>query len=399
MFGIRQRLSALVRHPEGKSTFYIAAGALLVALVFFQLAADPFSLARFVSPAGNSAAVIAAALTDLANADRAASGIGMLTVDPVLTAAAQAKADDMAARGYFAHFDPQGKGPWDWMREYGYHYRYAGENLAIQFGESADVERAWLNSPAHRANLLDPRFTQVGIAVAQGMYEGQPTTFVVQFFGTPATILAIADTPETSPASQPQPELPPETASSSKIRVLGLVEDAPETKPKRIRESDAATTTATSTSLLLTAAPPADVPLLPAPKPAAGLVFLSAVHDAFSPVALFLPIIVALILAFALVEELRERHLAHAFSAISLSAAFALLAIATALPSIMPPPILDASHTAFTSQTGDSIAMRVKNTGVYYVSGAPAIAQTAAVASADPSALRAVLLVLLLGTR
>lgn len=399
MLGFRQRLAALIRHSQGKSTFYVAAGALLVALVFLRMASNPFAFERFVSPVGNSAAVIAAALTDLANADRATQGVGMLAVDPVLTAAAQAKADDMAARGYFAHFDPQGKGPWDWMHEYGYHYRYAGENLAIQFGDSADVEKAWLNSPAHRQNLLDPRFTQVGIAVAEGMYEGQPTTFVVQFFGTPATTLAIADTPETAPAAKISA---PEPAASSTARVLGIVEDVPaEPKAKKaLAPEGMATTTASSTSLLLSAQPPADIPLLPAPAPASKLVFLSAVHDALVPVGLFLPILVALILAFALFEEIRERHMAHAFSAISLSAAYALFAVAIALPSIAPSPLLDANRTAFASQVGDSVAMRVENSGTYYASGAPAITQAASAAApvSDPG-MHAALLVLLFGSR
>lgn len=121
----------------------------------------------------------------MANGDRAENGIALLTIDPKLVAAAQAKANDMAARGYFAHIAPDGTDPWHWFREAGYDFDYAGENLAVDFSDSGDVERAWMDSPTHRGNILDPRFTHIGIASAQGMYQGRLTTFVVEEFGTP----------------------------------------------------------------------------------------------------------------------------------------------------------------------------------------------------------------------
>ncbi len=134
----------------------------------------------------NVAAVVSAILVDLANGDRAASSIGTLTVNPVLVAAAQAKANDMAEKGYFAHISPDGVDPWHWFKEAGYKFAYAGENLAVDFSDSGDVNTAWMNSPTHRENLLNPKYTEIGIATAQGMYQGHLTTFVVQEFGTPA---------------------------------------------------------------------------------------------------------------------------------------------------------------------------------------------------------------------
>src|SRR3989338_4435776 len=134
---------------------------------------------------GSFAAVISSVLVDLTNGDRGAGSLGGLAISPVLTVAAQAKADDMAAKGYFAHVSPEGKDPWYWFRQQGYTFLYAGENLAVDFFDSIDVERAWMNSPTHRANIIDSRYTEIGIAIAKGTFEGHDTVFVVQMFGTP----------------------------------------------------------------------------------------------------------------------------------------------------------------------------------------------------------------------
>jgi hypothetical protein len=150
------------------------------------------------------ASVISSVLVDLANGDRGAEKIGGLTVSPVLTAAAQAKADDMAAKGYFAHTSPDGKSSWYWFQQAGYTFLYAGENLAVDFSDSNDVEQAWMNSPTHRANILDDHFTQIGIATAQGTFDGHRTTFVVQMFGTPAAHAA----PVTAAVSPKEPTAP-----------------------------------------------------------------------------------------------------------------------------------------------------------------------------------------------
>jgi hypothetical protein len=132
------------------------------------------------------------ALTDGTNAARTADKLPTLTVDPLLQAAAQDKANDMATKGYFAHTSPTGVTPWYWFTSVGYYFTYAGENLAINFSDSADVTTAWLNSPEHRANILDAHFTQIGMAVAQGIYNGQSATYVVELFGAPSAVAPIA---------------------------------------------------------------------------------------------------------------------------------------------------------------------------------------------------------------
>ena len=158
----------------------------LVTLFAVALLGATAFYARTMFTSENMAAVISAVLVDLANEDRKDEDLGMLTRNPVLDEAAQAKADDMAEKGYFAHNSPDGKTSWHWFREAGYSFSYAGENLAVDFTDSDDVEDAWMDSPTHRANILNGKFTEIGIATAVGTYKGQKTTFVVQMFGTPA---------------------------------------------------------------------------------------------------------------------------------------------------------------------------------------------------------------------
>jgi uncharacterized protein YkwD len=142
-----------------------------------------------------SAAVLESALVSLTNTARGQAREPALTVSPALTRAAQAKAEDMAAQGYFAHIAPDGKEAWDYMQEAGYDYAYAGENLAAHFYDSNDVVRAWLDSPSHRANIMRPSYREIGIGIAHGNYQGTDTVFVVQLFGVSKEALGMRSAP------------------------------------------------------------------------------------------------------------------------------------------------------------------------------------------------------------
>jgi hypothetical protein len=144
------------------------------------------------------AAVIANALISYTNDARSTENLGSLTRNPALDLAAKKKADDMIARGYFAHFSPDGVSPWHWIDEVGYRYETAGENLAIDFFDSKDVVDAWLKSPGHRKNIMKQKYTEIGMAVAEGNFENRHTTFVVQFFAAPAVAVAVQDIPASS---------------------------------------------------------------------------------------------------------------------------------------------------------------------------------------------------------
>jgi uncharacterized protein YkwD len=131
------------------------------------------------------AAVMPIEIVELTNTEREHNNLIPLVQNERLAAAAKAKAQDMAAQGYFAHRGPDGKEPWAWIREAGYTYASAGENLAVRFNESASVVRAWMASPGHRANIVKAGYTEIGVGVADGYYQGAPATFVVQYFGRP----------------------------------------------------------------------------------------------------------------------------------------------------------------------------------------------------------------------
>lgn len=129
--------------------------------------------------------ILPSVLAQDANRDRQTNSAPTLAVNPVLEQAAQLKANDMAQKSYFSHTSPAGVTPWYWLDRVGYRYQSAGENLAVDFLDASDVHTAWMNSPGHRANILNGVFTEIGIATARGMYHGNETTFVVEFFGKP----------------------------------------------------------------------------------------------------------------------------------------------------------------------------------------------------------------------
>lgn len=167
----------------------------------------------FILPqSGLYAVVLPNVLTVQTNAERTADGLTVLQVSPLLQAAAQEKANDMASKGYFAHVSPDGKTPWYWFAQVGYAFTYAGENLAVNFNDSSDVTQAWMNSPEHRANILDSHFTQIGIATAQGNFGGAPATYVVELFGAPAFLPAVAAGPSQVQAPRGAPGVAPSAA-------------------------------------------------------------------------------------------------------------------------------------------------------------------------------------------
>jgi len=130
-------------------------------------------------------AIYASVLVNLTNKDRIATDVAELKVNPILEKAAQMKADDMASRSYFAHNTPEGLTPWYWFEQAGYKYKYAGENLAVNFENSEDVQTAWMNSRGHFLNIINPKYTEIGIATSTGIYKGRTAIFVVQMFGAP----------------------------------------------------------------------------------------------------------------------------------------------------------------------------------------------------------------------
>ena len=194
---------------------FVALLSIFVIILFF-FNQNNFAIIRGLNLTG---AIYPAVLADLTNEDRAEEGVPALAWSETLENAARMKAEDMIKNSYFAHTSPLGITPWHWLREANYSFIYAGENLAIDFRESARVEGAWLNSPTHRANVLNSRFTEIGIMALDGVFEGRNTTFVVEFFGKPAGVkVAEASTDTTvSEAIAPEKEIvaDPEVAGAT----------------------------------------------------------------------------------------------------------------------------------------------------------------------------------------
>lgn len=186
------------------------------------------------------AEVVSSSLIELANQDRKSMGLLPLKENSVLNQAALAKAKDMIENDYFNHTSPSGITPWYWFKNNGYSYKAAGENLAIGFLDSAEVEKAWTESPSHRQNLLNSNFKEIGIAVLNGNFQGKKTTIVVQFFGSPVTKSAVASplvtsTQSSKPISSPKPISTPATSSlvETPVNILPLETLAPEPLAKQ----------------------------------------------------------------------------------------------------------------------------------------------------------------------
>lgn len=134
----------------------------------------------------------AQALLSATNDQRSADHESALLLSQQLTAAAQAKANDMVAHNYWSHNSPDGKTPWSFIGASGYQYQSAGENLAYGFASADTAVTGWMNSPEHRANILDTNYQNVGFGVAQSLnYQGKgPQTIVVAEYAQPVAAVA-----------------------------------------------------------------------------------------------------------------------------------------------------------------------------------------------------------------
>ena len=154
--------------------------ALLVATALLFLAVS-FPVQSSVDPALSDKSVVEAL-----NQDRLKYGLAPLEESQELKEAALAKARDIMSMGYFAHTSPSGREAWDFIRDQGFRYAFAGENLAINYTNSLELQKDFMASPSHRKNLLSPLFSEIGVAVVRGEYQGQSAVITVQIFAAPA---------------------------------------------------------------------------------------------------------------------------------------------------------------------------------------------------------------------
>lgn len=205
---------AKILHPK-------SLGLIVIFLVFFQFIVS-FGNISFPQVLGYSANISPSEVIGQTNVQRVSVGLSPLTENSALSSAALAKGNDMLAKGYWAHFAPDGTSPWTFFTKFDYKYQYAGENLARDFSDVSSAIDAWMDSPTHRENILNPHYKEIGIGVVEGSLAGANTTIIVQFFGTSlsgspsvpvakakeATIVSSA-TP--IPTLSPSPSPPPST--------------------------------------------------------------------------------------------------------------------------------------------------------------------------------------------
>lgn len=179
-------------------------------------------------------------LLAITNQQRETNSVADLSLNNKLNSAAQAKANDMVARNYWSHNGPDGSPWWQFINNAGYSYSSAGENLAYGFLTSNDTVTGWMNSPGHRANMLNGTFSEVGFGFANSAdFNGSgEETVVVAEYGQPtggAAPAAVATTPapkvqaqtttpapapattETAPAPAPVPITQKSTTSTKQV--------------------------------------------------------------------------------------------------------------------------------------------------------------------------------------
>ncbi|HYC79477.1 MAG TPA: CAP domain-containing protein [Candidatus Binatia bacterium] len=159
-------------------------------------------------------------LMNLVNEERTNRLLPALIINSKLNTAANIKSQDMIERSYFAHVNPDGDYVWPVIEAQGYKpYQSLGENLAMDFSTSEAVVNAWMNSPGHRANILNEKFEDQGMSAVFGEFEaGHSTYLITNLFGSlfkaqqspsPTPSPTPAQTPSQSPAPTPTPQPSP----------------------------------------------------------------------------------------------------------------------------------------------------------------------------------------------
>ena len=158
----------------------------------------------------------------LTNELRLEKGLPGLAVSDTLNFSSDIKAVDMAEKGYFSHVSPEGRKLAYYLRQVGYKYTVAGENLALGFSSAEDVVNAWIKSPTHYANLIDEDYKEMGVSLESGLYEGQTTVYAVEHFGTPVSKEDLGYTETAVEPSKSFPKAEEKIISKNNTKVAGV---------------------------------------------------------------------------------------------------------------------------------------------------------------------------------
>jgi len=189
------------RHNSYRPHAIRSKGLIVFALYIltFQTIYNSHQAGQF-SVLGYATNVSSGALFSATNSNRASNGLGALASSVKLNQAAQAKANHMIANNYWAHYAPDGTSPWFFIDQAGYTYNRAGENLAFGYSTSAGVVQGWMDSPGHRANILDSSFAHVGFGIANGAnFQGGENTVVVAMYAEPFATAPVPSAPAPAP--------------------------------------------------------------------------------------------------------------------------------------------------------------------------------------------------------
>jgi len=168
----------------------------------------------------------------LINIQRNSNGLASLGDNSNLDSATLAKCNNMLAKGYWAHFAPDGTSPWSFFLKFGYKYEYAGENLARDFQDAQSAVNAWMNSPSHKENILNPNYVDTGVGVCEGSLAGANTTLIVQFFGAPLAGLPSIPIAQAAGLPSPSPSVVPPVSGKQIAAVVPSTLPTPHVTPQ-----------------------------------------------------------------------------------------------------------------------------------------------------------------------
>jgi uncharacterized protein YkwD len=182
----------------------------LASALFFFLGVTGTAHSQYTATGGYQSVLLAGH-----NSLRAGAGLAPLQLNGQLSAAAQAKANDMVANDYWSHYSPSGASPWTFIDQSGYAYSSASENLSYGYATLDGVMSSWASSPVHMANIMNADFLDVGFGVANSAnYIGQgPQTVIVAEYARPTYVSAPVPAPAVPATTRSAPS--PSTASAA----------------------------------------------------------------------------------------------------------------------------------------------------------------------------------------
>jgi uncharacterized protein YkwD len=219
----------LFKENSGQHVSLIKPNTIGLLLVFFLAVKVLIALAIPQSSVLQASDLTADNILNGINQQRSLRDLVTLNTNGMLTWAAQSKADDMQARHYFAHVDPDGHYIWDKIVAAGYTpYLELGENIAIEFYDTDSLISAWMNSPEHRANILNDGFKDQGMGLNFGDTTiGQYHSVIDNTFGALAPVPKVSVPASNAQAVPKSVTAAPKPVATPKPKTLGTQKTAP----------------------------------------------------------------------------------------------------------------------------------------------------------------------------